>query len=393
MKFRVNRGDLAASAAWAAKSAAAPGTGVLAGTLIQVISGKVVVSAYNMENTSKHAVDADVLNEGVVLVPATVLAEYVNSLPDGTVEVSVDGDHMHVHCGTANFKILTLPMGSYPTQPKMPSVSGTVDAAEFALAVAQVVAAAGRDKTKAAHLHGVRIEVKGDRMTLVATDQFKLAIRELAWTPAKPDIDAEVLVPRDALETAARSFAGAGQVNIGLSEPLATTQLVGFATAERALVTRQLEAQYPAYRQLLPGTYPIRVLFDANVLVEAVNRAKIAVGSSANALRLTLTGGNLRLRADGEVVDDAFDESLPCEYAGAEFTIGVKAGFFIDAINAVKAAKSDTVTLGLTDPKKPMVVSGDDLDGDVDGNGNLFRFVVMPVNPNRFAAAPAADAA
>ena len=129
---------------------------------------------------------------GTVLVSGRLLAEIVRSLPAKPVDLSTDGTRMTVRCGSATFTLMLLPAEEYPTLPGMPDVTGTVGADTFASAISQVAIAAGRDDTLPA-LTGVRIEIEGEHVTLVSTDRYRLAVRELKWTPTRNDLSAAVL--------------------------------------------------------------------------------------------------------------------------------------------------------------------------------------------------------
>ena len=141
------------------------------------------------------------------------------------VDFSVDGPRVTIVGGSARFTLPTMPVEDYPPLPEMPGASGTVDAATFAEAVAQTVIAAGRDDTLPM-LTGIRVEIEGDRLTLAATDRFRLAVRELQWSPDSPNVSTAVLVHARTLADAAKTLGGASDVTISLGEGLLVT---GFA--------------------------------------------------------------------------------------------------------------------------------------------------------------------
>ena len=110
------------------------------------------------------------------------LAEISRSLPARPVHIIADAGRAVLTCGSATFTLLTMPEDEYPALPEMPPAAGSVGSDAFASAVSQSATAAGRDDTLPA-LTGVRIEIEGETLTLISTDRYRLAVRELRWSP------------------------------------------------------------------------------------------------------------------------------------------------------------------------------------------------------------------
>ena len=142
---------------------------------------------------------------GSALVSGRLLAEISRSLPAKPVHITAEDGRAVLTCGSATFTLLTMPEDEYPALPEMPPAAGTIGSDAFATAVSQSATAAGRDDTLPA-LTGVRIEIDGETLTLVSTDRYRLAVRELRWNPARPDLTAAMLVPAKALADTARSL-------------------------------------------------------------------------------------------------------------------------------------------------------------------------------------------
>ena len=196
--------------------------------------------------------------EGTVLVSGRLLAEIVRSLPARPVEMSTEGTRTTLKCGSAVFTLMTLPDDEYPTLPGMPPEAGAVGADVLASAITQVAIAAGRDDTLPA-LTGIRMELEGDTVTLVATDRYRLAVRELHWQPVKADTSGAVLVPARVLVDAARSLTTAAEVQIALTPPSDDgghgEGIIGFEGGGRQTTTRLLGGEYPRYQSLLPNEF------------------------------------------------------------------------------------------------------------------------------------------
>src|SRR5699024_2819618 len=159
-----------------------------------------------------------------------------SSLPAKPVDVEVDGAKVSIRCGAARFSLPTMPVEDYLGLPAMPEPSGTVAAGRFAEAITQTAVAAGKDDTLPM-LTGIRIE--GVRLTLAATDRFRLAVRELGWTPQRPDISTAVLVPAKTLSDSVRGLSGDQPVTIALGDGL-----IGLQVGDRQVTVRLLDVEF-----------------------------------------------------------------------------------------------------------------------------------------------------
>src|SRR5580692_5289081 len=184
MKFQVERDVLAEAVGWSVRALPArPGIPVLSGLLLRAADG-LTLSCFDYEVSARAEVSAEVAEPGTVLVPGRLLAEITRSLPSLPVEFADDPDGVSLTCGSASFTLVTLPVEEYPDLPVLSLTAGTVDGGELAAAVGQVAPAASRDDTLPL-LTGVNLEVQGETMTLAATDRYRLAVRDLAWSPAQ----------------------------------------------------------------------------------------------------------------------------------------------------------------------------------------------------------------
>ncbi|HEV7193604.1 MAG TPA: DNA polymerase III subunit beta [Jatrophihabitantaceae bacterium] len=372
MKFRVERDALADAVAWAARSLSArPTIPVLAGLLLSVDGDQLSVSGFDLEASTEVDLEVTAGASGQALVSGRLLAEISRALPPHPVDVTVDGSRLTISCGSARFTLPTMPVEDYPKLPSMPTTAGTVDSAEFAVAVAQVAVAAGRDDTLPM-LTGVRLEIEGDRLTLAATDRYRLAVRELPWTPGVPGAaSAAVLVPARTLADAAKSLAGSKTLTIALSATGGTGEgIIGFAgttdgRASRA-TTRLLDATFPAYRSLLPSEWASTAEVTVGPLVEAVKRVALVAERNAP-VRLEFADGNLGLSAGGEDEGRA-EEQLEVTFDGDAIMTAFNPQFLLDGLGALP---SSTARLLFTSSNKPVVLRPAD-ESD-------YTYLIMPV--------------
>ncbi|MBO0836440.1 MAG: DNA polymerase III subunit beta, partial [Actinobacteria bacterium] len=194
MKIVIERDVLADAVAWTARALPArPTVPVLAGIRLQA-AADLVLSSFDYDVSAQATVPVTTEEPGTALVSGRLLSEISRSLPAKPVQITAQDGRAVLTCGSSTFTLLTMPEDEYPELPEMPPAAGTVGSDAFATAVTQSAAAAGRDDTLPA-LTGVRIEIEGDTLTMVSTDRYRLAIRELRWVPARPDLNAAVLVP------------------------------------------------------------------------------------------------------------------------------------------------------------------------------------------------------
>jgi DNA polymerase-3 subunit beta len=377
MKFRVERDALADAVAWAARSLSArPTVPVLAGLLLSVEDDSLSISGFDLEASTEVDVDVTGGESGQALDSGRLLADITKALPPHPVDVAVSGSRLSIACGSARFTLPTMPVEEYPKLPAMPSTAGTVDAGEFATAVAQVAVAAGRDDTLPM-LTGVRLEIEGAKLTLAATDRYRLAVRELTWNPQDPSADAaQVLVPARTLADAAKSLAHSQSLTIALSSGGAGEGIIGFTgtTSGRAsrTTTRLLDATFPAYRSLLPSEWSSSAEVPVGPLVEAVRRVALVADRNAP-VRLEFADGAVALSAGGDDEGRA-EEQLEVSYEGEAITTAFNPQFLLDGLGSLSAP---TARLLFTSSNKPVVLRPA---GPQDGaDGMDYTYLIMPV--------------
>jgi DNA polymerase-3 subunit beta len=372
MKFRVERDALADAVAWTAKSLPSrPSVPVLAGVLLRVDDGQLHVSGFDYEVSSQVTVEVQADADGAALVSGRLLAEITKALPAKPVDVAAVGSHVEITCGSARFTLPTMPVEDYPTLPEMPALAGTVDAATFAGAVAQVAIAAGRDDTLPM-LTGVRIELEGSTLTLLATDRYRLAVRELPWHPDSPDASMAALVPARTLADTAKTLGPlGGSVTVALSRGGTGEGMIGFAGGTRRTTSRLLDGDFPKVRALLPSTHNAQARVSVSALNEVVRRVGL-VAERSTPVRLSFSADGLVVEASG-TEDARASEAMDCTYDGEPMTIAFNHQYLLDGLSAVD---SQVAVLSFTEPKKPAVISPANDDGEVVPG---YWYLIMPV--------------
>ncbi|AGP56517.1 DNA polymerase III subunit beta [Streptomyces rapamycinicus] len=372
MKIRVERDVLAEAVAWTARSLPArPPVPVLAGILMKAEEGALSLSGFDYEVSARVSVEADIEDDGTVLVSGRLLADICRALPNRPVEISSDGVRVTVVCGSSRFTLHTLPVEEYPTLPQMPTATGTVPGEVFAAAAAQVAIAAGRDDTLPV-LTGVRIEIEGDTVTLASTDRYRFAVREFLWKPETPDISAVALVPAKTLLDTAKSLTSGDTVALALSGSGAGEGLIGFEGAGRRTTTRLLEGDLPKYRTLFPTEFNSVAVIETAPFVEAVKRVAL-VAERNTPVRLTFEQGVLILEA-GSSDDAQAVERVDAQLDGDDISIAFNPTFLLDGLSAID---SPVAQLSFTTSTKPALLSGKPaMDAEAD---EAYKYLIMPV--------------
>jgi len=370
VRFRTERDTLADAVAWAARSLPArPTVPVLAGLLLESQGQQLSVSGFDYEVSAQVDVEVESAESGRVLVPGRLLADITRSLPAQPVEVATEGSRVTVSCGTTSFALPTMPVDEYPTLPELPEAAGTMGSDAFAAAVTSVAIAAGRDDALPV-LTGVRIEIEGERLTLAATDRYRLALRELSWQPARTDINAVALVPARTLAETARSLTTGAEVTVAFAADTGSPGdgMFGIVGSGRRTTTRLLEGEFPKYRSLLPTEFTGTATVDTAPLVEAVKRVAL-VAERTTPVRVSFGSGEAVLEAGGGDAAAA-REAIDATFEGEGLTIAFNPQFVLDGLGVLD---SDTAQLAFTGPTKPAVLTGKTTEACD------YRYLLMPV--------------
>ncbi|MGA4730661.1 DNA polymerase III subunit beta [Micromonospora taraxaci] len=377
MKFRVERDALAEAVAWTAKSLPnRPSVPVLAGVMLRVTDGNLRVSGFDYEVSSQVTVEVQGDADGAALVSGRLLAEITKALPAKPVDIAAVGAHLELVCGSARFTLPTMPVEDYPALPEMPQSAGTVDAAAFATAVSQVAIAAGRDETLPM-MTGVRVELSGSTLSMLATDRYRLALREIQWRPDDPDVSINALVPARTLNDTAKALGPlGGEVTLALAQGAAGEGMVGLAGGTRRTTSRLLDgANYPPVRSLFPATHNAEARVPVSTLIEVVKRVAL-VAERTTPVLLSFSADGLVVEAGGSEEARA-SEGMEATFTGDALTIGFNPQYLIDGLANLG---SQTAVLSFVDAFKPAVISPAGEDGDVIPG---YRYLIMPIRVSR----------
>lgn len=370
VKFRVERDVLAEAVTWTTKALPQrPSVPVLTGVLLTAeADGTVRLSVFDYEVSYRTEIAAEVEVPGTFLVSGRLLADISKALPQQPVTLELSGGKVDLTCGSSRFSLMTMPVDEYPALPTVPEPTGTLSASAFQHAVGQVAIATSKDDTVPI-LTSVRIEIEGDKVALLATDRYRLAVREFTWHPSSPDISRAALIRGRTLADAAKSMGG--DIRISLSES-GGKEMLAFSANGRETTSLLVEGDYPKVRSLFPKDAPITAVVETAALREAVRRVAL-VAERNTPIRFEFADGALTLRA-GAGDDAQASESLPAQITGGDITTGFNPVFITEGLSQMDHS---FVRFSMTEPKKSVVITGqEELDGDHDDS---YRYLLMPI--------------
>jgi DNA polymerase III subunit beta len=360
VKIRVNRDVLAEAVAWAARVLPSrPVVPVLSGLLLEA-GEELSLSAFDYDVSARATIDADVAEEGSVLIPGRLLAEISRSLPGDDVEIVTEGAEAVLTCGSAEFGLVTMPVEDFPTLPTMPPSIGAIGGGVFASAVAQVAPAASRDDTLPM-LTGVRVDIEGESVAMAATDRYRIAARDFTWRPAAPDVAVSAMVPARVLVEIAKSLRG-GEVSVAMGDGVA-----GFESVGRSTTVRLLDEQFIDYRSRLTSDWSIRADVAVTPFVNAIKRVAL-VAERNTAIRLSFTQGQVLIQAGGGDIGRG-TEVVECDLRGDDIQIAFQSQFLLDGLVGIE---TDLARINLESPTRPALIQ--DVPGDAQP---AFRYLVM----------------
>jgi DNA polymerase-3 subunit beta len=361
VKFRCERDTLAEAVATAQRTVASR-TGalpVLQDLRVTATGDEIELVGSDLEITNRVQIKADVEESGVAVVPK-LIGDIVRKLEPGAVTVAVTGDEAVITAGRFSTSLRLKPAEDYPRLAANDGQGVRLEAAAFALALRQVVRAASKDDLRPI-LTGVLMTTHAGGLRLVATDSYRLAVRDLRGV-SMLDEGQRVLVAAKGLAEVQR-LAGDGEIEVVLRE-----RDVVFRTSRAEVTARLIEGDFPNYEQLIPSGYPNRLIVPRTALLEALDRVQIVGQNRDNAaVRLTMSEGGLELSMSAQDVGNA-QESLDAKFEGSELTVAFNPLFLHEGVDAVD---TEEVVLETVDPLKPATLHAAD-------NGD-FLYLLMPV--------------
>ncbi|MEN6430267.1 MAG: DNA polymerase III subunit beta, partial [Coriobacteriales bacterium] len=334
---------------------------ILGGMLISAEQDSITIQATDLEISIRTGCKANVESTGKIVVPGRLVTDIVRSLPEAAVTIEQQPAGAAVTCGQSSFVVRSLTPDDFPKFPDVtPSVMVSLPTDVFSNVVHQVSKAVSRDETRPV-LTGVLVVVEQDSLKMVATDSYRLCVREVSVEGSGGSLEA--VVPGRAIEDVSRLALSSERMGLGVSE----NQVV-FTFGETTFVSRRIEGSFPNYRQLLPQGYETRVIIDRLELIDAVKRVSLmAVHNSPIRVKITPDERVVTLTAQTQDIGEA-REDLEADAAGSPIEIAFNHAYLADGISV---ADSDKIAIEVVSPLKPGVIKP--------AEGDDFIYLLMPV--------------
>lgn len=363
MKFKSERDLLVEALSAASRVVATRLIGASSGILLSLTGNQLTVTGTDLDITIRTNVDVIGLEDGATVVPARLIVDAVRSLEAGAVTIANHDENVEVSLGRAKFSLRTFSVMDYPKLPPVTGATSFIAAPDLIHGLNQVVRAAANDDARPL-LTGVLFTHDNDTLRLIATDSYRLAVRDV---PGVSEIGGahDLLIPARALQELQRAASLLAEgADIGV---ILTDAEICFVVGASTVASRLIDGNYPSVLQLIPASYPNQLRIAKDTLLTSLKRAKLLAKDSTSSVRLTMRDKTVEIRTQSIDTGD-IEDNVDADYQGEEITIAFNPSFLIDGIEAIIG---DEVVLEMSDAVRPAMVHGVD---DV-----LFRYLLMPV--------------
>ena len=334
MKFHVNRDVFSEAVSFVVKLLPQRNPQpILAGVLIEATAdGQLALSAFDYEASARTTIEATIDEPGTILVHGRLLSDIASRLPNAPIQMTTEDDgNIALTCGSARFALASMPVEEYPAIPEVTGESGLVPADDFATAISQVAFAASRDDVTPV-LTGVQLEVAGQQLSLVATDRYRVALRDIDWDGGQEE--AHALVPARTLTEVGKTFSHGGNISIAFSGS-GDREIIAFTAGNKTVTSLLIKGNFPPVRRLFPAQTDHYAVVSTADLTEAVRRVALVLDRSAP-LRFTFTTSSVTMDASGGDQARA-SESVDAHLQGEDVTLGLNPQYLLESLAAVKS--------------------------------------------------------
>ena len=371
MKLTINKEALADAVGFVARVLPLrPAAPILQGMMLRAAADDTVTfAAFDYEISARAEVAAQVQEPGEVLVSGRLLAAIANALPNGEVDIAVDGTKVAIKAGNAAYSLQTMPLAEYPDLPKLPEISGQIDSDAFKSIVNKVTVAAASKEDANPVFAGVRLKFLNDQINLSATDRYRLSQLDTNWKTELSDLESTILVKAKVLQDVAKSLGNTGEdIALGLNTG-GGLELIGFSSGGKQTTAQLIDGQFPAVESLFPESQPIHAVVSRSALIDAVKRVALV---SDGIVKLLFREGEVEVLA-GQGEDAQASETLPTALEGEDIKIAVKPMYLLEGLAAIP---ENFVRISFTGPIKPVELSGQEtLNAERDYS---YRYLVVP---------------
>lgn len=366
MKLRSERDSLVEALVTSGRAVGsrALGSAVLSGVLLESRGNSLTVTGTDLDLTIQLRTEVIGVEDGSCVIPAKVAADVVRSLEPGAVTLGCTETTVEISAARNNTTLRSFPVVEFPAVGQPGEKILELPRRSLAEGLRQVVKAASSDDARPL-LTGILLTEESGEVRLVATDSYRLAMRDLRDTRGA-EIGGDILVPARALTELQRAPSGEGEVD-GVVEVFSSASEITFKYGNLRISTRLLDGKYPDYKQLIPDSYPNELHLGKESLLGALKRVRLLARDNTTPVRLSMRPGGVDLSVVSQEIGDS-NETVDGDFSGEEMTVAFNPSYLIDGVDAVI---SDEVIIEAADSGKPATVRGAERDD--------YRYLLMPV--------------
>jgi len=342
---------------------------ILNNVLIKTEQGRLKLSATNLETGINLWLGVKIEKEGEICVPAKNLTEYISLIPPQKINLEVEKNFLKITSETYQANFITLSASEFPVIPtlkKKPEIS--LINKDLALAISQVAFASAQDEGRPA-LTGILFKVKKEKLVLVATDGFRLSIKEISGLKISEEnkLQKDLIIPARALIEVGKMMAEGGeQNNLGLTITPENNQII-FSTSEVEIISRLIEGKFPDFEKIVPEKSQIQIIIETEALLQAVRAASIFAREAANIIKFEIKGSKLEVSSNNPQMGEN-KITLEVKNEGEGGSIAFNSRYLLDFLNSVK---SDLVSFEMTTSLNPGIFKP--------ANDKSYLHVIMPI--------------
>ena len=319
---------------------------ILEGILFDAKNGKLKLTATDLEIGIETVSNVDVIESGKVVLSSRMVGDIVRKLPDADIEIeTAEKNLVCIKSEGSNFKIVTLPYDEYPELPVVKKENGiTLKQNILKDMIRKTIFAVSSDEIRPI-LTGVLFDVSGDKLTMVALDGFRMAVK---WNGIINDNNFRAVIPGKTLSEIGKILnENEENANIYFSKNHIQVQI-----GETIIVSRLLEGEFINYKQIIPSEYKIKVKVSSNMLMEACDRAALfARDSSNNMIKFEINDDLMVIMSNSQNGD--VHEELKIQKEGNDIEIAFNAKYFIDVL---KVIDGEEITIEFTTNVSPSII-------------------------------------
>ena len=363
MKFTCERADLQNAVGIAARAASPRSPNpTMEGILVEAKAGGLKLTGYDLKKGIHTSIDANVTEEGDIILSARIFSGIVNSLPEGEVTLSTQQQNVTIRCESAEFHIIGTDAADYPELPELEQPEGvSIPQNLLGRMIRQTIFAVSDNESRPVYT-GEKFEVSEGNLTLVAVDGYRLSLRREKVEGMQNDIS--FIVPGNALSDVEKLCADTEEaVTISVSP-----KHIGFTIGRTVLISRRLEGEFLNYRTTVPNSFNTHAVVDRARLQHTVERVSLLIDDRIkNPIRCTVEDGGIHISSI--TTQGKAEDICPAQCDKGKVEIGFNNRYLLDAL---KAAPAEELQICLNTGTSPCVITPTD-------GSDAFLYMILPV--------------